>query len=170
MSGAPGPDGLGVGLGDVGQALEPHLDFVHAHVMAYYHNIQIQDAWNYTMNQVLWYKKYIPQLPLIISEVSIQCLLTLVMYQGFSIYEYVTNKPLMSIDDVGYGIQRAARRWVCDWLCRRRGQRGRLHNLLEDCRCQLRVPQGEEHGVLYPRVEGGGNPGYVAAGWVCDDS
>lgn len=69
MSGAPGPDGLGVGLGVVGAALEPHLDFIHAHDMAYYHNIQVQDAWNYTANQVLWYKKYLPQLPLLISEV-----------------------------------------------------------------------------------------------------
>lgn len=70
MSGAPGSDGLGVGLGTVGKALEPVLDFIHAHVMAYYHNIQVDDAWAYTANQVLWYKKYLPQFPLIISEVS----------------------------------------------------------------------------------------------------
>ncbi|KAL6803360.1 hypothetical protein GGI42DRAFT_342662 [Trichoderma sp. SZMC 28013] len=68
MSGAPGSDGLGVGLGVVGKALEPVLDFIHAHVMAYYHNIQVDDAWTYTANQVLWYKKYLPQFPLIISE------------------------------------------------------------------------------------------------------
>lgn len=70
MSGAPGSDGLGVGLGPVGKALVPVLDFIHAHVMAYYHNIQVDDAWTYTANQVLWYKKYLPQFPLIISEVS----------------------------------------------------------------------------------------------------
>ncbi|KAL7918549.1 hypothetical protein ACQKWADRAFT_303788 [Trichoderma austrokoningii] len=68
MSGAPGSDGLGVGLGPVGQALVPVMDFIHAHVMAYYHNIQVDDAWNYTATQVLWYKKYLPQFPLIISE------------------------------------------------------------------------------------------------------
>ena len=69
MSGPVGSDGLGVGLGVVGESLVPVLDFVHAHVMAYYHNIQVDSAWNYTANQVLWYKKYLPQFPLIISEV-----------------------------------------------------------------------------------------------------
>lgn len=69
MSGALGSDGLGVGLGPVGKALVPVLDFIHAHVMAYYHNIQVDDAWTYTANQVLWYKKYLPQFPLIISGV-----------------------------------------------------------------------------------------------------
>jgi hypothetical protein len=69
MSGPVGDDGLGVGLGVVGAALEPVLDFVHAHVMAYYHNVGVAEAWNYTANQVLWYKKYLPHLPLVISEV-----------------------------------------------------------------------------------------------------
>ncbi|KAL7931567.1 hypothetical protein V8C35DRAFT_329558 [Trichoderma chlorosporum] len=68
MSGAPGSDGLGVGLGPVGSALVPVMDFIHAHVMAYYHNIPVDDAWNYTSSQVLWYKQYLPQFPLIISE------------------------------------------------------------------------------------------------------
>lgn len=76
MSGAVGPDGLGVGLGVVGAALEPVLDFVHAHIMAYYHNVGVAEAWNYTAGQVLWYKKYLPQLPLIISEVRKQNLVS----------------------------------------------------------------------------------------------
>lgn len=74
MSGPVGTNGLGVGLGVVGAALEPVIDFVHAHSMAYYHNIQIQDAWEYTSNQVLWYKEYLPQKPLILSEVREQIL------------------------------------------------------------------------------------------------
>ena len=90
MSGAVGPDGLGVGLGAVGAALEPALDFVHAHIMAYYHNVGVAEAWNYTAGQVLWYKKYLPQLPLVISEVRIQISSLIVL--------------TLRTDDVGYRI------------------------------------------------------------------
>ncbi|KAH8703622.1 hypothetical protein BGW36DRAFT_414093 [Talaromyces proteolyticus] len=68
MSGPPNADGVGVGLGVIGEAVAPIIDFCHAHIMAYYHNIQVQDAWNYTASQVLWYKQYLPKLPLLISE------------------------------------------------------------------------------------------------------
>jgi len=58
--------------------------------MAYYHNVGVAEAWNYTAGQVLWYKKYLPQLPLVISEVRIQISSLIVL--------------TLRTDDVGYRI------------------------------------------------------------------
>ena len=60
----------GNGLGSIGQQIVPLSDYIHAHVMPYYHNnLNEAGSWAYIHAQILWYKKYI-NLPLIISEVS----------------------------------------------------------------------------------------------------
>jgi len=59
----------GTGIGPTGAEILPLSDFIHAHIMPYYHgNIAEADAWAYISTQIAWYKKNIPNLPLIISE------------------------------------------------------------------------------------------------------
>ncbi|KAK4940394.1 hypothetical protein LTR10_019500 [Elasticomyces elasticus] len=55
------------GLGPVGEQILPQSDFVHAHVMPYYHGYNQSDAWSYIESQVWWYKNNTP-VPTIISE------------------------------------------------------------------------------------------------------
>lgn len=58
------------GLGPIGKQIEPLSDYIHAHVMPYYHNnLNEAGSWQYIHDQVLWYKQYIPNLPLVITEV-----------------------------------------------------------------------------------------------------
>jgi hypothetical protein len=128
MSGPLGADGLGVGLSVVGAALEPVLDFVHAHVMAYYHNVGVAEAWNYTANQILWYKKYLPQLPLVISEVREKTSYFIVL--------------MPRIDDVGYWVQCSSRGRQCHRLRCCRGERCGLYIVLEDGGCKLCIHEG----------------------------
>jgi len=60
------------GLGPIGEQILPESDFVHAHVMPYYHGYNQSDAWSYIESQVWWYKNNTP-VPTIISEVSSFC-------------------------------------------------------------------------------------------------
>ncbi|KIW68457.1 hypothetical protein PV04_04400 [Phialophora macrospora] len=55
------------GLGPVGKQILPMSDFVHTHIMPYYHGYNVSDSWGYIANQVHWYKNYTP-VPLVISE------------------------------------------------------------------------------------------------------
>ncbi|ETI24471.1 hypothetical protein G647_03840 [Cladophialophora carrionii CBS 160.54] len=55
------------GLGPVGKQILPQSDFVHSHIMPYYHGYNISDSWEYIADQVQWYKNYTP-VPLVISE------------------------------------------------------------------------------------------------------
>jgi hypothetical protein len=61
------------GIGPIGSQILPLSDFVHAHVMPYYHNDYTEaESWAYIRSQVEWYKRYIPDLPMIISEVCVK--------------------------------------------------------------------------------------------------
>ncbi|EXJ69867.1 uncharacterized protein A1O5_06939 [Cladophialophora psammophila CBS 110553] len=59
--------GQAPGLGPTGKQILPQSDFVHAHIMPYYHGYNISGSWNYISEQVHWYKNYTP-VPLVISE------------------------------------------------------------------------------------------------------
>lgn len=56
------------GLGPVGEQILPQSDFVHAHIMPYYHGYNQSEAWSYIESQVWWYKNNTP-VPTVISEV-----------------------------------------------------------------------------------------------------
>ncbi|OZJ01796.1 hypothetical protein BZG36_05535, partial [Bifiguratus adelaidae] len=58
----------GVGLGPTGEKILAQSDFIHAHIMPYYHNnLTEAESWAYIRSQVAWYKKNI-DLPTLISE------------------------------------------------------------------------------------------------------
>ncbi|KAI5478344.1 B-(1-6) glucan synthase [Pseudohyphozyma bogoriensis] len=61
----------GTGLGSVGQGIADNSDYVHAHIMPYYHGSEapdISDAWPYITKQMAWFADTLPGLPLIITE------------------------------------------------------------------------------------------------------
>jgi len=87
----------GVGLGPTGELILAQSDFIHAHIMPYYHNnLNESGAWGYISNQIAWYKENI-NLPIVISEV---------IYDLHSL-SYITSHPLILtvIDSMGVGFQ-----------------------------------------------------------------
>lgn len=65
---APGPSGLGAGLGPIGKGVMANSDYAHIHPMPFYHfNNSESQAWPYIQNETLWVKKH-TGLPVTITE------------------------------------------------------------------------------------------------------
>jgi hypothetical protein len=61
--------GQSSGLGPVGKQILPLIDFVHAHIMPYYHSLNVPGSWDYIPDQMHWDKNCAP-VSLVISEVK----------------------------------------------------------------------------------------------------
>ncbi|KAI5474282.1 hypothetical protein MNV49_003665 [Pseudohyphozyma bogoriensis] len=77
----------GTGLGSTGKSISENSDYVHAHIMPYYHGNEaplISDAWPYILKQMTWFQTTLPSLPLFITEVAISIIQFTTYWNSFA--------------------------------------------------------------------------------------